>query len=238
MINVISYAKRVFRDTSKKIFFKVDTTNRKLQIFDTDGVTVREEIDGNGFKQTRYRDEYAGGSYVAAAAAAAPDEVQYTIGGVGTRMYSFDGNVTEERLSNSFEMAHDIDFDALNAETLFLEAHVHFMPSTNNAGDVEWFFDYTYIPLNAAPIVQSSLVGLCTVAANEQYHHKICAFKNGLVVKIPKPASGFGIGDIILFTLRRTPTGTNDTYTDDAILIKVALHVPTNDFGSRQRYIK
>ena len=46
--------------------------------------------------------------------------------------------------------------------------------------------------------------------------------------------TGVPIGDIIQFNLRRTPTG--DSYPDDAILVKVAMHVPTDDRGSKNIY--
>lgn len=196
-------------------------------------------IDTNGFRGIRYRDEYVGGSWVSAAGAAAPDLVAYTIGGVATTKYSFNGAVTEERISNTFEMAHDVAFEEVNAGNLYIEAHIHWRPSTNNAGQVEWFFDYSYDKVNSAPIAQTSLVSLGVVNSNEQYYHKITSFEDAVaVVRIPIPSGGFSLGDIINFTLRRTPNGVNDTYPDDAILEKVALHVPTNDDGSRQRYVK
>jgi hypothetical protein len=220
--------------------FKGTTTNGSTTItewYDSAGV-LREKVDTAGFKQIRYRDEYVAGEWCDASGAASPDLTSYTIGGVGVRLYAFDGGTTEEKKSNHFEIAHDLAFTELNAETEFIEAHIHWMPSTNNTGNVEWFFDYYYHPLNAAPISQTSLSVVSTVSANQQYFHKIDAFLSSAIVKVPKPSSGFSLGDIISFTLRRTPAGTNDTYGDDAILYKVALHVPTNDFGSRQRYIK
>jgi hypothetical protein len=212
-----------------------DGSTNGVEVYDSAGVLV-EKIDTEGFKGIRYRDEYIGGQWALAAAAAAPDEVSYTIGGVGTRKFSFDGNNTEERLSNSFEIPHDLAFEELNAETLFIEAHIHWRPSTNNAGNVEWFLDYSYDGVRVAPVAQTTLTALGEVAANEQFFHKITSFKTALNLSIlPKPASGWDLGALISFTLRRTPTGENDTYPDDAILEKVALPVPTYDFGSRQR---
>jgi hypothetical protein len=195
-----------------------------------------EYITPQGFKAIRYRDEYVGGDWVLGAGGASPDVTTVTISGFGYRVYGFDGGNTLENMSNSFEVPHDLAFDELNNETVFMEAHVHWLPSTNNTGSVIWYFNWTYLPLNGAPIAESQLSVTATVSANQQYFHKISAFESGGVVKIPKPSSGFGIGDMILFDVRRVPTG--DTYPDDALLLKCALHVPTNDFGSRQRYIK
>ena len=189
-------------------------------------------IDSNGFKEIRYRDEYVGGPWLVPAGVAAPDVVSAVIGGVTTQCYTFDGGVTEERLSNSFEIAHDLSIDEINEGTLKIEWHNHFRPSTNNAGDVKFFFDWSYSPPNAAPIAMTSLSFVHTIAANKQLHHLIKG------VELPVPLGGFAIGGIIDFTLRRTPADAADTYADDILLIKAALHVPTNDYGSRQRYVK
>jgi hypothetical protein len=97
--------------------------------------------------------------------------------------------------------------------------------------------DWAYLPLNGAPIVQNSLSCVCPVAINQQYFHMIAGFKDGTnTLRIPIPVGGFSIGDIIQFNIRRTPTGDNDTYEHDAIFIKAAMHVVTNDRGSTNRY--
>jgi hypothetical protein len=187
---------------------------------------------GNMVHKAEYRDEYPGGEWQTPSGAAAPGAEPVTIGGVATIVLSFDGVNTEERKSNMFEINHDVDIDGLNAETVKLEWHVHFMPSDNAAGDVKWFFDYCYIPANGAPIAQTSISCIKAIAINQQYYHLLCG------EELPKPASGFNIGDVILFTLRRTPTDGDDTYEADALLLKTALHVPIDMDGSRERYIK
>lgn len=204
----------------------------KIEIYSEDGVTLNDVITAEGFKGIRYRDEYVAGNWVSASGAAAPDAVAYTIGGIPYTLLSFDGGNTEERVANSFEIPHDVALDELNSSTLNLEWHIHFMPSTTSSGVVKWFFDYCYIPPNLSPISQTSLNLTHTITSNQQYFH----FIKG--VSIPKPPSGYHIGGIILFNLRRTPSDTSDTYSGDAILIKTALHVPINDFGSRQMYTK
>ena len=201
--------------------------------------STREIDDITGFETVQYRDEYPSGVWQVASGGAAPDIIGYTIGGIGVNRYSFDGGNTEERMSNAFEIPHDLAFDELNAETLYIEVHIHWSPSTTGTGDVEWFFDYCYRPEGAAPITATSLSVVVNIPSNQQYFQKISAFKDsGAVVRIPKPSSGFTLGDMILFNIRRTPSGTNDTYTGEAILEQVALHVPTNDRGSRERYTK
>ena len=209
----------------------------RLEVYDENDTTLRDYIDSEGFKQVRYRDEYAGGAWLNPTGGAAPDLVTVVIGGVSTQKYSFDGNNTEERLANSFEIAHDIPIDLVNDLTLKLEWHVHARPSSNNAGVVKWFFDWSYTPppvegVAQSPIAMTTLTCLQTIAANSQYKHVLCG------TEMPVPLGGYQIGGIISFNLRRTPTDSQDTYGYDILLIKTALHVPTDDRGSRQRYIK
>ena len=208
-----------------------DGSTNALEIKDSDGDIV-EYTDTAGFHQVRYRDEYVGGEWVDAAGAAAPDIVNVTIGGVATRMQAFDGNVTEEKKSNHFEIAHDLPIAKINDGTYKIEWHVHMRPSTNNAGDVKWFMDWSYSPQEGAPIAMTSLSCIKTINANEQYYHLLCG------TELPVPVGGYEIGGIINFNLRRTPTDGDDTYGDDILLIKTALHVPTDGDGSRQRYVK
>lgn len=157
--------------------------------------------------------------------------VGYTIGGVPINMLSFDGGNTIERMSNSFEIPHDLALDQVNTGAVNIEWHIHFMSSNTGSGTVKWIIDYCYIPANGVPIVQPSL-NILQEMNGQQYFQFI---KGGL---IPVPAGGFDIGGIILFSLSRNPTDVQDTYNSDIILIKTALHVPINEDGSRNRYSK
>lgn len=202
-----------------------------LEIYDSEGNLI-ELVDENGFKQIRYRDEYVGSDYVQPLGGTPPDDATVTIGGVAFRLKAFDGTNTAEYQANSFEMAHDLAFDEINAGTAKIEVHVHFMPSDNNSGTVKWWFDWAYLPNGGAPISMASVSMKNTFAINKQYFHMLAG------VELTVPAGGYDIGDVILFNIRRTPTDEEDTYGSDALFIKCALHVPINDFGSRQRYIK
>ena len=193
-------------------------------------------LDINGLKlfgsAIQYRDEYTSSSWVSAAGSAAPDQASYTIGGVQINMYSFDGNNTEEKMSNMFEIPHDAAIDSLNADSDKIEFHIHGMASNNGSGVVRMFFDWCYVPVNDAPIPQVSISVDFNILANSQFVHKI----NG--AELPKPSGGYNIGDKILFSVRRTPTNAADTYTSDFIFSKCALHVPVDSLGSESRYVK
>ncbi len=207
-----------------------DDANKPLIVKNAAGDIVGY-YDANGFQCIRYRDEYPSGQWNLPTGAAAPDNVAVTLGGVIYNVLAFDGGTTEEKQSNQFEIAHDLALTELNAETLKIEIHAHILPSSNNSGVAKLFVDWAYLPINGVAISQTALEISYTINANELNYHKIGG------VEIPKPTGGFHLGDIIFFTLRRTPTGT-DTYPDDIYLLQCAMHVPTNDFGSRQRYVK
>jgi hypothetical protein len=208
-----------------------DGSTNVLELYNSDSDLIYK-IDSNGFKKIEWKDEYVAGEWVPASGATAPTLTNVTIGGVDTRKYFFVGANTTEAISNSFEINHDVDIDSLNDETVAIEWHVHSMPSSNNAGNAKWILNYCYVPLDGAPIPQVDLTCIIEIEANQQYYHLLCG------EDLPKPAGGYGIGDIIIFTLKRVPTDDEDTYPDDIILIKTALHVPVNSSGSRQRYIK
>lgn len=203
----------------------------RIEVVDDSGV-VKNYMDDNGFTGIRYRDEYMAGDWIIPSGATAPDFVDATIGGIPYRMPSFDGGTTEETLTGSFEIPHDLALDEVNAGTVAIEWHVHSMASTNGSGTAVWFVDYAYLPPFAVAISQTTLSIPVVIAANKQYVHQIQG------TEIPVPLGGFQIGGVLLFRLRRTPNNAADTYGSDILLFKTALHIPCNDTGSRQRYIK
>lgn len=203
-----------------------DVTGGNYSKFEADGTYVAEGA------AITYRDEYVGGAYFVPTGANAPDEVNATIGGVVTKKYAFDGVNTVEKLGNTFEIAHDIALDAVNAGTEYIEIHVHFAPSDNNTGDVKFTVAWCLIPVNGAPISGTPVTLTKTIAANQQYFNLL---KGG---NLTVPEGGFDVGDLIEFTISRDPGDEADTYAHDVIFYKAALHVPVDTLGSRSIYTK
>jgi hypothetical protein len=199
--------------------------------FQFNDITV-EEVDSNGFNAVRYEDILPTSAWVDAPGGAAPDIVTYTIGGISYNFKSFDGGNTTEAMTNAFEILHGVDINSLNAETIALEIHHHGFASTTGAGNVKIFFDLVYFPINAAPITWGTFSVILTVSANQLYYHKVVG------VELPKPSSGYNIGDKILCKYSRVPSDAEDTYGSDWVFMQCALHAPINSNGSRQRYVK
>jgi hypothetical protein len=198
-----------------------------------DGITFSEiEPDGFIVSKIAHRDEYPSAPWVSAGAQAAPDLTNHTIGGVARRVYTFDGGNTEERLSSSFEIPHDYMYGQP------IEVHVHFRPATTDIGAVKWFFDYEVSPANVsahptplAPVPKVSMSGICEIVTGVQYAHYVLSLGE-------LSDTDYLIGQKIGFNIRRTPNDAQDTYGADAILEQVALHIPVDTAGSRQRYVK
>ena len=135
----------------------------------------------------------------------------HTIAGVSVNFKSFDGVNTTEAMTNAFEITHSIDIDALNREVnpIMAEIHTHGMPSTAVGGVVKINYDLVYQPVNSAPISLAPLSNLITIEAGQQYWHKLGG------VEIPKPSSGYSIGDHIIVRYYRVPTDAKDTYPGD-----------------------
>lgn len=209
-----------------------------------DDLDIGQVADGNyttfeqstGFMKANgdaiaYRDEYPA-ILVPASGSAAPDSVGATIGGVARQLYAFDGSNTEERLSGSFEIPHDYAYGEQ------IEVHIHFRPSTTGTGNVKWFFDYERSKVNlsgaVAPVVpeaKTTISAICNIATAGQYAHYV--FSLGLL-----PDVDYHIGEKIGFNIRRTPNDGDDTYGSDALLEQIAIHIPVDTNGSRQRYVK
>jgi len=223
------------------VIFNVDSTNWEIQIWDF-VLWDLFNIDRfwhffNTWDWITFRDEYVAWVWELWTWSAAPDNVSVIIGWVPIKILWFDWSTTTEDISNSFEMAHDICYTQLNNDTQNLEFHIHMIPSTNNAWNVRFVVTMCYIPVNEAPVV---LVDWVTwwfinnnIPLNSQYKHFISWFE------ITRPVwLTYNLWDIILFNIKRIPTNAGDTYPNDILFVKSALHVPVDMTGSRERYTK
>lgn len=204
-----------------------DVANGDYSYFESDGTYVAK---GGAFT---WRDEYAGGQYFVPDGANAPDEVNVTIAGVTTKKYAFNGVNTTEKLGNTFEIAHDVAIDAVNAGAVSIEQHIHFANSTTTAsGTATFVVNWALIKAQGSAITGSNVTISHYIESTQQYHNLIAG---GYLVP---PTEGFGIGDLIEFTVTRDPSLASDTFEADVLFYKTALHVPLDMLGSRQIYIK
>lgn len=216
---------KVCVDNDKYMFGDVDSGN--YSGFEEDGTLVAKG------EAITWRDEYVASDYFAPQGANAPDIVNITVGGVTTRKYAFDGVNTTEKLGNGFEIQHDIDISQVNDGTLNLEQHIHCCASDTASGTATFVTNWCLLKVGGAIITGSNITASVYFDGTQQ------PYCNSLLGgDLVTPTEGYGIGDLIEFTITRDPSLASDTYTSDVIFYKAALHVPVDTNGSRQRYVK
>lgn len=202
--------------------------NPQTQFGDVGGGNYAE-FDENGFLQF-YGDGRAWVDYNFDGAslergAVAPDLVSWDTSDI--IVPAFDGANTLERLSKVIELNHGW------AEETIIKPHVHWAPTTSDAGSVEWFLqwfaikDTTYTGVATISVVQA--------AGGVAWVEQFAEFPD-----IAAPAADYIIGTQMGFALYRDPGVGNpdDDYAADAALLTVGLHVRLNTIGSREVLIK
>lgn len=141
-------------------------------------------------------------------------------GSGGIKGYAFNGNTaTVDELHGGGELIHSYK------EGATLHAHVHWVPTTADAGDVKWGFEYSVQNVNgtfAAP----EIVYAIQAAGGTAWVHKKADFTDIV-------GTGLEIGAQIYFRLFRNPADVDDTYGANAGLLSVGVHVLHDSVGSR-----
>jgi hypothetical protein len=149
--------------------------------------------------------------------ASPPDLVQYN----GTNIYvrAFSGNVTLEELFGGTEYNHD------GEEGADIHMHLHWSPTTNNAGDVKWQLGYVWINNNGVATAETtvSVISSATGTAWDQIRASFPTIAG----------AGKKIGSQLGFRLFRDPNDAEDTYPDDAaITFTFGMHYELDQVGS------
>lgn len=149
--------------------------------------------------------------------ASAPDLIPI-LGSGGLEGVAFDGQTTLEQLFSGSEILHDYK------EGSNIYPHIHWMPSTADAGNVTWFFEYSWTDTSGSFSAPTTLN--VTQAAGGAWVHQRADFQaiNG---------TGMNIGSHIIFRLYRNPDAPLDNYIRDAVLLSVAIHYESDTVGSR-----
>ena len=116
-----------------------------------------------------------------------------------------------------------------------LYPHVHWMPTTANAGNVLWQLGLYKADINSAyptfaspsPYYQPSLA----VSSGTIRQHQVSAFP-------PLTMVGNKISNVFLGRLLRIANDATDTYPDDAVALYVDFHHEVDSLGSRSEFLK
>jgi hypothetical protein len=152
------------------------------------------------------------------------DPIIYGPGG-NVRIRGFDGNVTVESMDFTAQLPHSY------VQGTDLSAHVHWCPTTNNAGNVIWRLDYYWVNIDGLIPVLGQIDTGAVAAGGTAWKH--------LLSEIHPHISGVGktISSMLMCRIWRDPSG-SDTYPDDAGLLEVDFHFQVDSCGSRQELVK
>jgi hypothetical protein len=108
--------------------------------------------------------------------------------------------------------------------------HIHWAPGNANAGNVKWFFEYSWASVNGT-FGAPQILPVIDAADGVAWKHQIASFDT---------ISGVGqtISSILICRLSRNSGDGDDSYAGDAFLLQCDLHYEVDSAGSRQELIK
>jgi hypothetical protein len=140
------------------------------------------------------------------------------------RIRGFDGAQTTESLDFQAQMPHAW------AEGTDLEPHIHWCPTTADAGNVIWRLDYYWLNVNGTIPALTQIDTGAVAASGTAWQH--------LLAELPTIAgAGHLLSSMLMCRIWREPTG-SDTYPADAGLLEIDFHYRIDSAGSRQEFTK
>jgi hypothetical protein len=152
--------------------------------------------------------------------ASPPDLIAFDGGAIQVR--AFDGNAITEQLFGGAEYKHSAK------EGANIQFHLHWCPTTNNAGNVKWQLAYRWINVNDLTAGSDTVISVTQAASGVAWQPHKVAFPT---------VSGAGktFGSQIGVRIFRDPIDAADTYPDDAAIpFTFGYHYEIDTIGSRQ----
>ena len=145
----------------------------------------------------------------------APDLINFSTSGI--KIASLDGVATNEELNAAVELPHK------HRTGGDLIAHVHWCPTTTEAGNVRLYFDYWIV--NGTTTIGNGTFDVVDSATGGAWLEKRKDF--GTI-----SSTGLMIGDQCVFRLHRIPTSTDDTYGSEIGIFSWGFHHEVDSLGS------
>ena len=150
-----------------------------------------------------------------------PDLVAF-LGAGGLKVYAFDGGVTTEEVHFTIQFPH-----TYKCET-DIEPHVHWAPTTNDAGNVVWQLEYTWINIGGTFGAAATIASTPAAAGGTAWVHKYAEF-----AAIAGSGKGVNVSSMLVCRLFRDPTHGDDSYAHDAALLEFDCHFEIDTLGSK-----
>lgn len=201
------------------------TTNRLRDVLTTLGAdasnNVSIETDGtlvfNG-EATVWEDLMVPGLSVGTGASA-PDLGTFGPSG-NIKTFLFDGNSTSEQVYFTIQLQHSYK------QGSNIKPHVHWAPTTTNAGNVKWFFEYTWSNIGGT-FGAPTTISVVDAAAGTAWQHQLSSLPD--ITGTSKT-----ISSMLMCRLYRNPADGSDTYPDDVAFLQFDVHYEMDTVGSRE----
>ena len=148
-----------------------------------------------------------------------PDTITF-IG--NTRVLGFD-NTASESVTFSAQMPHSW------LQESEVEAHVHWAPTDDSAGNVRWVFEYTWANIGSTFPALATFGGTSAAASQNAHIYADLGELN---------SSGKTVSSMMMCRLIRDVAASGDTYAADAALLEVDFHYRLDGFGSEAETTK
>jgi len=150
----------------------------------------------------------------------------------GPEIWYFRNAAGVEAMSFTVQMPHNWK------EGSIIHPHIHWIPKTTGAGNVEWNFEYTWANYNpGAPeifpaVTTSTVVASGPFLINSNLITGLTANNVGIV------ATGKTVSSILICRIWRDSGRAADTYVGDAGGLSLDFHYEINSIGSHSEYTK
>lgn len=143
----------------------------------------------------------------------------------GLLAYSFTGTgVTVNQVYFAIQIPHSYKLGTN------LRPHVHWTPTTTDAGNVVWQLEYAWQDLGAV-FSAATPIEIIDAAAGVAWEHQLAEFPE-------ISGAGVDLSSMLICRLFRNPAHTSDTYGQDAALLEFDIHFQANTLGSREEFSK
>jgi hypothetical protein len=133
---------------------------------------------------------------------------------------SFNGTTGTDEVHGTTELLHDY------LEGTDLHAHIHWAPTTSDAGNVKWQLEYAWVAVGGV-VSSSTTISFVEAVAG-------VAMTNQLSVFPIIAGAGMKIGSRFIFRLFRNPADAADTYIHPVAGFDFGLHYQIDTIGSSQ----
>lgn len=114
--------------------------------------------------------------------------------------------------------------------------HVHWTPTTADAGNVVWELEYSWANIDGTFGAPSNMASDATAAGGTAWVHKLTVLKEAGNSYID--GAGKTMSSMLMCRLHRNSNAGSDTLNKDVAMLDIDFHIEIDSFGSDEEYVK